>query len=601
MQINQLTETIIRQFAGSTIFQRGYGYYESGMVYQLQYDASTDSIEAEVAGNYGDYDVNVTTQGGQLSAECDCPYDGYPCKHIVATLLTFIHNKDQYAQQAAAQKKSDSSLTKKIKVLSKDELAAILIDCVKKYPEVKRDLMVRLESGSKATYSTLKNQVARAFPSVSSSHYSIHSITKQLKTILKTVENGSTEIKIKVYWAIIGRTLKELNDYGMDEESLENVVIDTMEKLKPILLADETLHEEKQMIIEQLMQYYLRGNCGLVDWLYDAAEDLCSEKSDFEILIAALEKTSSSYHRGLLASLYAAIGDTDAERKALEKDLKYGMDYWRLAEYWYSQGNDEKALQIVQQGLEHGQGRKTELYDALQRHYEQLRDYERIFTLLEQKIAKKDVSGYGSLRQDSTYAYLWKYYASQQNHEGQKSLLQLCLSSNDIDLELYKQAEQTFHTEDWQEFRLKLVETLQQQIRGQGRQNRPMGGFPGISFMPYAFQSAVQTLAQIYAYENNAPLLFETIKDSVHLLTTYEGQLLPEFAAAYLEKYRAQIERLIAARGRNNYKAAVPYANTIKRIYTEMLNTPDKWTEYITNLRQNNKTLRAFQQEFADL
>ncbi|GAK61019.1 hypothetical protein U27_00917 [Candidatus Vecturithrix granuli] len=410
-------------------------------------------------------------------------------------------------------------------------------------------------------------------------------------------------MQTKVYWAVIDRIVKELNDYGMDDESLESVAIDAMDKLNPILLADEGLREEKQAIIEQLLKYYHQGNCGLVDWLYESAEELCSDKSDYEILIASLQKHDSSYHRGLLASLYAAIGDTEAERRALEKDLKYGMDYWRLAEYWYAQGNDERALEIVQQGIERGEGRKDELYDALQRHYEEQQDYSKIFELLQQKIVKKEIGGYRNLRQDQTYQSLWKHFASKKDYQRQKTLLDLCLKNKDIDLNLYKQAEQTLHAEDWQTFHLKLIEILQQQIQGERRsQNRGMGGiFSGIAFMPYTSQGAVETFAEIYTHENNTALLFETIKDSIKLLATYEKKLLPEFAAAYLEQYRKQIERLIAARGRENYNAAVPYAKTIKRIYVEMLNTPDKWNDYITTLRQNNETLRAFQEEFVRL
>ncbi|GAK61018.1 hypothetical protein U27_00916 [Candidatus Vecturithrix granuli] len=52
MQLHELTEASIRQFAGDTIFKRGFDYYKSGMVSELQYDANTSSIEAEVAGSY---------------------------------------------------------------------------------------------------------------------------------------------------------------------------------------------------------------------------------------------------------------------------------------------------------------------------------------------------------------------------------------------------------------------------------------------------------------------------------------------------------------------------------------------------------------------
>ncbi len=289
MQLQQLTDAIIKQFAGTKIFNRGYDYYLNEMVYNMHYDSNSDSIRAEVAGNYGDYDVTITTENNGIDADCTCPYDGYPCKHVVATLLTFIHNKKDYIQQETAHKKSESSLTKKVRALPKDELVEVLLSCVKKYPEVKRDLMVHLEADKKTTFSAIKTQIARAFPSVESHSYSIPNIAKQLRTILKSVEHSSKEIRIKVSWAVIDRTLKELDAYGIDDETLENVAIETMEKLADAFTDTDILREEKAEIIEQLLSYYHSGNFGITDWVYDTVIDLCSEKSDYMIVIESLE------------------------------------------------------------------------------------------------------------------------------------------------------------------------------------------------------------------------------------------------------------------------------------------------------------------------
>jgi uncharacterized Zn finger protein len=215
MQLNDLTEHFVKQFAGSTIFSRGNGYYRNGMVYDLQYDVDRDSLQAQVSGNYGDYEVDITMEDNYISADCDCPYEGYPCKHIVAVLLTFLHQKAQYQQQAKKRKQAESSLTKKVKSLSKEKLAELLLSYSKKYPDVKRDLMVLLESNKKATFTSIKRQIAGAFPSVESRNYAPRTIAKQLRTILKSVDNASKEMQLKVYWAVTDRTLKELNGQGI--------------------------------------------------------------------------------------------------------------------------------------------------------------------------------------------------------------------------------------------------------------------------------------------------------------------------------------------------------------------------------------------------
>jgi uncharacterized Zn finger protein len=602
MKLQDLTDKAIKQFAGSVIFDRGYNYYVNKLAYDLQYDSDADSIQAQVSGNYGDYDVNITAASGHLSAGCNCPYEGYPCKHIVAVLLTFIHDQDAYIQQAKATKKAESSLTKKVKALSKDELVEILLSCSKRYPDVKRDLMVRLGSDKKATFSSIKRQIVGAFPSIESYNYSTYNIAKQLKTILKSVENASSEIQIKVYWEVIDRTLEELDAYGMQDETLEGVAIDTMEMLVEAFADKDSLQKEKAEIIAQLLKYYHSGNFGITDWVYDTAVGLCNEKSDYKIVIKSLERhmkgnSFTSYYQELIADLYAAIGDTEAQRKTLEANLQYGMDYWRLAEYWFEEGNKEKAWEVVHKGLEKGEGRKIELYEVLQKHYQKRKEYEKIFELLQRKIEHNELDHGHSFKLDSTYQCLWNRYNKQNDYEGMCKLLEMRLHNNDIDLEFYKEAEKALNENDWQSFEADIIKNLQTRIQEQ-QQKRKQHGF---YFSPLYPSSETSILAEIYHYKKDSDRLFKIVKSNIDLLRKYESLLMPHYTNEYLEQYRKKIDQLIAARGRKHYQAAVPYAKTVKKLYTEILHKPDGWTQYITNLRQKNKTLRAFQEEFARL
>jgi uncharacterized Zn finger protein len=601
MTLHDLTEDTIKQFAGSTIFNRGYNYYVDGMVLNLDYQAESDTIEAEVAGNYGDYEVTITASDNWLDADCTCPYEGYPCKHIVAALLTFLHNQNQYKQQARQQRATQPSLAQKIKKLSKDELVELLLAYSKTYPDVKRDLMIRLEAEKQATFASLQKQINRAFPSVESRNYSIATIAKQLRAILKAIENAPASVQRKVYWAVTDRVLQELNDYGINDETLENVAIQTMENLVEAFAADESLHEERTDVIEQLMDYYNWGNCGLVDWIYDTVVQLCTSRADYEVVIAKLEHkltraSFKSYYQDLLADLYEQIGDSEARLKTLERHLQYGGDYWRLAQYWFEHGNDDKAWEVVQEGIEQGEGRKVELYEALQQRYQQRQDYEQIFQLLRQKLERNELDYSRNLTNDSTYQCLWEHYAAAQDYAGQTKLLQLRLNYNDVTLDLYQTAEQTLRAADWAEFEARIIENLQQCIAQQHAQRKGFGLF-------YPAHSSAETtiLAEIYHHKHELDLLFEIVKPNLKLLQQYQEVLLPRYPVEYLERYQEKIDRLIAARGRDNYKAAVPYAQTVKQIYTEILRKPEECTRYLTELRQKHTRLRAFQEEFAAL
>ena len=98
--LKNLTENQIKQFAGSTIYARGYDYYKAGRVAELIYQPDLEKIQAMVSGSYGSYGVTVQLIKNTIKASCECPYEGYPCKHVVAILLTFSKDHKHYEQKA---------------------------------------------------------------------------------------------------------------------------------------------------------------------------------------------------------------------------------------------------------------------------------------------------------------------------------------------------------------------------------------------------------------------------------------------------------------------------------------------------------------------
>ncbi|MCK5476445.1 MAG: SWIM zinc finger family protein [Candidatus Aenigmarchaeota archaeon] len=88
MNLHEITEKDIKNIADSTvILNRGKKYYFSGMVKSMTVNADLGKITAEVKGNYGTYTVDIEIdEDKKLDYYCDCPYEGYGCKHIVAVL-----------------------------------------------------------------------------------------------------------------------------------------------------------------------------------------------------------------------------------------------------------------------------------------------------------------------------------------------------------------------------------------------------------------------------------------------------------------------------------------------------------------------------------
>ena len=124
-----ITEETIRRKASEKSFERGEGYYRSGMVdYVVR---RGDRLFAKVQGSDWDvcYDTGVFLDGDDFTASCTCPYDwgGY-CKHIVAVALTFLRDADEIEDL--------SPLEKKLSKLDADELRALAIRMVETNPRM---------------------------------------------------------------------------------------------------------------------------------------------------------------------------------------------------------------------------------------------------------------------------------------------------------------------------------------------------------------------------------------------------------------------------------------------------------------------------------
>lgn len=581
-----LTQQWIQQFAGATVYARGHDYYQAANVSRLSYNPDAGLISAEVAGASGDYDVEVKESGEDIRASCNCPYGGYPCKHVVAVLLSFLNHRREYGNAAQQAKSRQAAIEEQLQKLSKQELVAMVMSCAGKYPDFQRELMVRFEPDRKQTLKALLKQVSAAFPSIDSRSYSTSKIAKELNHILQSVESAGEEIRIEVHWAAADSILHELNEYGMDDEVLENVLLTALENLKNILADNEALASRRREVIQELIDYYNWGNSGMGDAVYDTVMDLCSEEGDFQVVIDKLEPRSreNSYIRSLLASLYQMTGNDAAELAVLERELKYGMDYWRLAEHWLRRGSYDKAKTIVEEGIDKGEGRKQELYDFLRQDYEKRGYYAGLSSLLDRKVRCGDLS-HNSIRTDPLYLSLREYHRSRSDYSSLRKLLQLCLQRDEIDLDLYREAAETLTGDDWTAFEKELIARLREQQKEQ--KPRWMVGA----------DRALQTLAEIYAYKEDLDQLFNVVKGAHELLVKYEDRLLSLHPEHYLDAYRTRAESLIAQRGRENYRQAAEYLKKVRGIYRDLQRRPEDWDRYVGAIRDKNKSLRALHEE----
>ena len=126
--IPKLSEATIRRYATAQSFDRGQSYFGNGSVASLIQRG--DVLSASVEGSEAEpYRVQVHfDQGGITSANCTCSYDfELWCKHIIATLLTCLHQPAQIEQR--------SELAKLLAPLSREQLQTIVQSVAEQQPD----------------------------------------------------------------------------------------------------------------------------------------------------------------------------------------------------------------------------------------------------------------------------------------------------------------------------------------------------------------------------------------------------------------------------------------------------------------------------------
>ena len=171
--LKNLTENQIKQFAGSTIYARGYNYYKDGRVEELIYQPDQEKIQAMVSGSYGSYGVTVQLIKNTIKASCECPYEGYPCKHVVATLLAFSKDHKHYEQKAQKPQSAWTTIEQAMNNLPKKDLVNMILACAQDYPDFQRKLLVRFQPDQEATLATLLQQIGQVFPDPGSRRFTL--------------------------------------------------------------------------------------------------------------------------------------------------------------------------------------------------------------------------------------------------------------------------------------------------------------------------------------------------------------------------------------------------------------------------------------------
>jgi hypothetical protein len=200
-----LTEADIRARSSEASFKRGQSYYTGGAIkHRLRHEAS---LEAQVSGTQT-YRVTVWVAADRVKATCTCPYDqGGDCKHIVATLLAWVHEPESFQPPV--------DLKAVLNRRSKVELIDLLLDIFTIYPNLADDLEVVTGPDDRK----LEEKVSELFNNMQPrGHLTKEQVEVHLRLMAHRAEQlaqrGQTDLARRVYYALVLGCVNLCRNYG---------------------------------------------------------------------------------------------------------------------------------------------------------------------------------------------------------------------------------------------------------------------------------------------------------------------------------------------------------------------------------------------------
>ena len=224
-KLPRLTEAHVRELASEKSFERGQTYYRDGAV--LEPARQVLELRARCEGSeYEPYQVSATlAKSGIAETSCTCPYDyGGICKHIVALLLTYVHEPQAF--------RSIPPLSALLAGRSQEELIVLIGELIKREPELLSLVELSIETeqaaqGKPPDASAYRRQTRRALR-----HENEHVVEKELRALrelaARSAKAGDWLNAGAVYQAVLDEAVRGYDDMlrEIDEDGGIAVVID---------------------------------------------------------------------------------------------------------------------------------------------------------------------------------------------------------------------------------------------------------------------------------------------------------------------------------------------------------------------------------------
>jgi uncharacterized Zn finger protein len=571
MNFKTLTRQEIETLADSAlIFARGESLFATKAVASLE--VSPDKISARVTGTHAIYRVRIDQAGDELEVICNCPYDGYVCKHAVAVLLDYLEQRGDSLTEAeiATPTGQDSVLGRVLQEMEHGELVRLLINLSERDDNFRHILLenitipaqvIQQQPVNPIEVRRLKNEISRYFkrlPQTLSEYYEseefdeIDEFLEQIKTF-----NPQDQLDLLLHLVQAGNEAAEEYPINTVQLGYALAFYGQAASLLPLSGKEKQTHFERLLALPEELGILEYG--AEIDTIWQGLQALATTPADYSYLLKRFKELEPEYPEMVdwIAICYLKLDDDQNYLAIRQANLQTEAHYLELADYWQSKGDETRYLETLESWLKRVADEKLQTERGYSPRLSELK-------------------GRGTILQ-----LLAEYYQKRQDDENLLRILLARAEHWQPSLELYLQlrpvAERLEHWEEVRSQFLVLIGTYQQKV-----------------------------LAEVYLYEKNWQAAIDLARqqtgygqETIKSLVAEEVQ--PYRPEAAIELYSSLVEYNIGRASRKYYQVAASYAARVKEIYQQILKDPTSWQRYLNSIRSANNRRPALREEFKNL
>jgi hypothetical protein len=525
------------------MLQRGKQYHEEGTVADLE--ENTGRWTAEVEGTET-YNISVTLKNDKeiVAYNCDCPYDGAICKHVIAVLFEI---KDELAARVIVPKKGakKNQFEDLLLKISADEYRGF----IKEYALNNKDFKMafelffadkdgRIDTGKLYTdliKKLIKKQTARGYLD----YRSAVGLAKEVNQLVDKGFDFANKRNFVEAFVIAGVVLKEMMQvitYCDDSSgALGDVICNTINLIDVIALSDDAVIDMKTRVFNFLQTE-------LNDGIYFDYGDFGYELSEvFQTLAVEL-----NLHHEFLGWIDAWLPRLTAQHS------NYRLEHFKTTkiDFLKAIGRHDEAEALIELNMEIVEVRQAEVDKVINN-----KDYEH---------AKKLINDGIKIAEDKRHPGTVSQW--------EKQLLRIALLENDVALTrkyyrefafdrqfdgtYYRALKATYDAVEWES----IVEDIITDIKTETTKKHGKSTWhPFDSYL-------LSALSPIYIEERFTDRLFELVKNEkdIDRLMIYHEHLVFAYASELLQLYIPALERQGDNAGNRSHYAQV--AGNMKKI-----------------------------------